>query len=140
MLDGAILWDCPCRDYASLRRLPKPRSVIRARLGWSPTPLRSISEELQMIKQLGNIRAREVHRRRRRVTWCSRSAASATEVADESADEAAVFPGLATASASADESAVSLGLAPATASADESAVFPGLAAVSPGLATATASR
>ncbi|CAE7676109.1 xynB [Symbiodinium sp. CCMP2592] len=132
-----ILWDCPCSDYASLRLLPKPRSVIRARLGWSPAPLRTIREELQMIKQLGSIRAAEVQRRRQRVTWCSRSP---IDVVDESADEAAVGPGLAFASVSAEVPAVLPGLAPATASADVSADLSGLATAGfPGLATATAS-
>ena len=51
-----IFWHCKCEAYVGLRSIPKPRSRLRARLGWSSTPLPK-SEEQALLRQLGALRS-----------------------------------------------------------------------------------
>ena len=63
-----IFWHCRREAFSCLRSFPKPRSRFRARLGWSPVPLRGIDEKA-FLRQLGAIRAEETLRRRYRPAW-----------------------------------------------------------------------
>ena len=58
-----IFWHCKCEAYVGLRSIPKPRSRLRARLGWSSTPL------LALLSQLGALRSAETRRRLCRPAW-----------------------------------------------------------------------
>ena len=51
--------NCSHPTYRALRTRPKPRSVLRSRLGWSPIPM-PFQEEVALITMMGDIRRSEV--------------------------------------------------------------------------------